>query len=79
MPNYNYFKDYYKTIAADLSKEQALVADPKAIEHINFTGNLARQGNADRKMFFIIEEAKEIVLNFSNGTVKVLQFYFSLI
>ena len=30
-------------------------------------------------MFFIIEEAKEAVLDFSKGTVKVLSFYFVLI
>ena len=28
---YNYFKKYYKMIAVDLSKQQALDADPKAI------------------------------------------------
>ena len=38
--NYNYFKDYYKVIAIDLSKQQALDADPKAIQQINFTRNL---------------------------------------
>ena len=27
-------------IAVDLSKQQALDADPKAIQQINFTGNL---------------------------------------
>ena len=54
-------------IAIDLSKQQALDADPKAIQKINFTGNLDR--DADAIMFFIIEEAKEIVLDFSQGTV----------
>ena len=57
-------------IAIDLSKQQALDADPRAIQQINFTANLGRTGNA--KMFFIIEEAKETVLDFSQGTVKVL-------
>ena len=65
-----YFKNYYKTIAVDLSKQQALDADPKAIQQINFTANLDRAGNTT--MFFIIEEAKETVLDFSQGTVKVL-------
>ena len=40
--NYNYFNEYYKMIAIDLSKQPALDADPKAIQEINFTGNLER-------------------------------------
>ena len=38
--DYNYFNNYYKMIAIDLSKQQALDADPKAIQQIIFTGNL---------------------------------------
>ena len=57
-------------IAIDLSKQQALDADPRAIQQINFTANLDRARNTT--MFFIIEEAKETVLGFSQGTVKVL-------
>ena len=53
-----------------LSKHQALDADPRAIQQINFMANLDREGNTT--MFFIIEEAKETVLDFSQGTVKVL-------
>ena len=53
-------------IAVGLSKQQALDADPKAIQQINFTGNLHRVGNT--RFYFILEEAKE----FSQGTVKVL-------
>ena len=68
--DYTYFKKYYKMIAVDLIKQQALDADPKAIQQINFTANLDRAGNTT--MFFIIEEAKETVLDFSQETVKVL-------
>ena len=57
-------------IAIDLSKQQALDADPTAIQQIKFTANLDRAGNTT--IFFIIEEAKETVLDFSQGTVKVL-------
>ena len=57
-------------VAIDSSKQQALYADLKAIQQINFTGNLRQRGGA--KMFFIIEEAKETILDFSQGTVKVL-------
>ena len=63
------FKNYYKMIAIDLNKQQQLYDDPKAIQQINFTGNLDRTGNT---MFFIIEEAKETILYFSQGTLKVL-------
>ena len=57
-------------IAIDLNKQQALDADPRAIQQINSTANLDRDGNTT--MFFIIKEAKETVLDFSQGTVKVL-------
>ena len=68
--DYPYLKKNYKLIAIDLSKQQKLDADPKVIQQINFTGNLDRAEGAT--MFFIIEEAKETVLDFSKGTVKVL-------
>ena len=64
-------------IAINLSKQQALDADPKAIQQINFIENLDREGNTT--IFFIIEEVKETILDFSQGTVKVLKFYFVLI
>ena len=57
-------------IAIDLSKQQALDADPRAIQQINFNANLDRADNTT--MFFIIEGAKETVLDFSQGTVRVL-------
>ena len=57
-------------IAIDFSKKQALDADPKAIQQINFIANLDRAGNTT--MFFIIEEAEETILDFSQGTVKAL-------
>ena len=59
-----------------LGKQQKLHADAKAIEKINFTGNLTRFGEAG--MFFIIYEVKEPVLGFSERTIKVLRFYFVL-
>ena len=57
-------------IAIDLSKQQALGADPKAIQRINFTANVNRWGNT--RIFFILEETKEYLLNFSQETVNVL-------
>ena len=68
--DYQYFKYTYKIIAADLSKQQALDADPRAIQQINFTANLDRAGN--KRAYFILEEAKETILDFSQGIVKVL-------
>ena len=54
-------------IAIELSKQQALDADPKAMQHVNFTWNLEGQST----IFFIIEEMKKTVLDFSQGTVNV--------
>ena len=68
--DYSHLKEHYKMIAIDLSKQQALDADPRAIQQINFTANLDRAENTT--MFFITEEAKETFFKFSQGTVKVL-------
>ena len=65
--DYHDFNQYYKMIAIDLGKQQTLDADPKTIQQINFTGNLEQQAT----IFFIIEEAKETVSDFSQGTVNV--------
>ena len=54
----------------NLSKQEALDADPKAIQQINFTANLDRAGNP--RIYFILQEVKETVLDFSQGTVKYL-------
>ena len=67
---YPYFIETYKMIAIDLSKQKTLDFDPKAIQQINFTANLDRTGNT--RVYFILEEAKETVLDFSPGIVKVL-------
>ena len=65
-----YFANTYKMIAVDLSKQQVLDADPRAIQQINFTANLDRVGNA--RVYFILEEAKETILDFLEGAVKAL-------
>ena len=67
--DYSQFKKYQKMIAIDLSKQQALDADPKVIQQINFTANLDRAGRT--RFYFILEEAKETVFEFLQGTVKV--------
>ena len=68
--DYIYFKNYYKMIAVDLSKQQALDADPKAIQQIRLTANVDRAGNT--RIYFSLEGSKKTVLDFSQGTVKVL-------
>ena len=57
-------------IAIDLSKQNELDANPRATQQINFTANLDREN--DTRIYFILEEAKENKLDFSQGTVKVL-------
>ena len=68
--DYPYFKENYKMIAIDLSRKNKLDTDPRAIQQNNFTANLDRAGNTT--IFFIIEEAKETVFEFSQGAVKIL-------
>ena len=68
--DYTYFKKYCKMIAIDLSKQQALDADSKGIEQINFTTNLDRIEKI--RIYFILEEAKETIFEFSQRTVNVL-------
>ena len=57
-------------IAIDLSKQQVLDADPRAIQQINFTANPERAENT--RFYFILEEVKETIFEFSQGIVKVL-------
>ena len=64
-----YFKDSYKMIAVDLNKQQALDADPRAIQQINFTANLDR---TNTRIYFILDEAKGTILNLAQDNVKVL-------
>ena len=68
--DYTYFIETYKMIAIDLSKQQVLDADPRAVQQINFTANLGRAENT--RVYFILEEAKESILDFSQGTAEVL-------
>ena len=63
-------------IEIDLSKHQELDADLIATQQINFTVNLDQPGNTT--IFSIIEEAKETILDFLQGTVKVLWMCFTI-
>ena len=68
--DYPYFKDTYEITAVDLSKQKVFDANPIANQQINFAANLNKVN--DTKIYFILEEAKETRLDFSQGTVKVL-------
>ena len=70
MLDYSYFKENYNMITIDLTEQQSLNSDPRAIQQINFTVNVDRVGNTT--MFFIIEKAKETVVELLQRTVKVL-------
>ena len=69
MLDYSDFQKYCMMIAIYLSNQGVFDADPEAIQQINFIGNLDQPGNAT---FAIIEEAKEIIFDFSQGTGRVL-------
>ena len=71
--DFAYFEKKYKLIAADLSKQKALDADPKAIQQIIFTGKIkAAADNTRVIIYYILEQSKETILEFSKGTTKVL-------
>ena len=57
--DYPYFKQNYKMITIDLSRQNELDVDPRAMQQINFTANLDGAGNTT--VFFIVEEGKETV------------------
>ena len=68
--DYNYFNNYIKMRAIDLSKQQALDTDPKAIQQINFTGNLDRAGN--KTIFSLLKKQRKQYLIFHKELLKVL-------
>ena len=66
--DYKYFKDFYKLVAIDLSKQKELDGDPRAIQQIEFYGKLS----ADAFVLFVLEKSKETVLELYKGTAKVM-------
>ena len=71
MLNYAYFKNNCKLIPIDLSKQKALDADPRVIQEIVFQGVVGGDGNTKIRLYTILEQSKEIVLEFYKGTAKV--------
>ena len=73
--DYVYFKDNYRLIAVDLSKQKALDADPRAIQQIVFQGIAGEDNNLKIRPYNILEKSKETVFEFYRGTAKVLWEY----
>ena len=65
--DYDYFKNNYKLVAIDLSKQKELDADPRAIQQIEFKCKF----DTNSIIFIILEKSKETILEFYKGTVKV--------
>ena len=61
-------KKNYRLISVDLSKQKALGADPRVIQQIIFTGKASQ----NIVIYYILEQSKETVLQFSKGTANVL-------
>ena len=70
--DYAYFKDYYRLIVVDLSKQKASDADPRAIQHIVFQGIVGGDNGTKIRLYTILQQWKETVLEFNKGTAKVL-------
>ena len=66
--DFAYFKNNYRLIAADLSKQKDLDAGSRAIQQIIFTG----RADAGAMIYYILEQSKETTLQFSKETTKVL-------
>ena len=71
--DYTYFKDNYRLIAIDLSKQKALDADPRATQQIVFQGVVEGAAGTKIRLYTILEKSKETILEFPKGTAKVLQ------
>ena len=64
--DFSYFKENYRLIAIDLSKQTKL----KDSQQINFIGKLDEANGAT--MFFIIEKLEETTFNFSQNSVTII-------
>ena len=63
----------YRLIAADLSKQKALDAESRVIQQIILTGKIkATEENTRVIIYYILEQSKETILEFTKGTTKVL-------
>ena len=65
--DFNCFDKHYKLVAADLSKQKELDADPRAIQQIEFKYMIGMSST----IYWVLEKSKETILEFYKGTVKV--------
>ena len=70
--DYAYFKDNYRLIAVDLSKQKALDADLRAIHQIIFQGVVGGAAGTKIRLYTFLEKSKETILEFAKGTTKDL-------
>ena len=66
--DYDYFKNYYKLIAIDLSKQKVLQENEDLIQQINFIERLEQASN----VFIIIGKKEHTILEFSQNFANVL-------
>ena len=70
--DYAYFKDNYRLIAVDLSKQKALDAEPTAIQQIVFQGVVGGDNNTKIRLYTILKQSKETMLEFYKKATKLL-------
>ena len=76
--DYPYFKEYYKQVAIDLSKQQKLDIDSKAIQQMNFTGNVDQVGNTQFFFHYWRNEKNSFRLFKRNSKIIIILFGFSI-
>ena len=70
--DYAYCKDNYRLIVVDLSKQKGLEANPKAIQQIVFQGVVGGANNTTIRVYTILKQSRETILEFPKRTAKVL-------
>ena len=70
--HYAYFRDNYRLISADLSKQKAVDVDPTAIQQLLFKGVVGTFDGTEIRLYTILEKSKGTVFEFYKGTAKVL-------
>ena len=66
------YQDNYRLIAVDLSKQKYLDVDPRAMQQIVFEGDVWGDNNTKIRLYLILEQSKETILEFLKGTTKSL-------
>ena len=70
--DYAYFKNSYRLLAVDLSKQKALDADPRSIQQKVFLGVVGGNAGTKIRLYTILEKSKEKTSEFAKATAKVL-------